>query len=321
MAENIRGLSLYSKSPFYQLIISILYIIGIGGLILTAFLIPGFIIFDPDPNLLNDASFRADFKDILFLQYLMIAQQLSLFLIPGIILYRKLEIPFEDSYPELLRPELSDIRTVIILTFCLIPVTGVTGEFNSAIRFPEWLSGIETWIIEKENIAESMFELLFSDSYAGFIAVNIIMIAVLPAIGEELIFRGIIQKIFERIFRSGHMAVWITAFLFSALHLQFYGFIPRLILGLVFGYLFLWSRKLWLPVLAHFTNNAVALTVQYLTDDKPSTMQNEYSVTGQIVLLMLALIPVVLILNRFRERSMTEKLQLQSPENHHLPDC
>ena len=90
------------------------------------------------------------------------------------------------------------------------------------------------------------------------------MLAVLPAIGEELIFRGVFQKIFYDFFKSGHMAIWVTAFLFSALHFQFYGFIPRLILGLVFGYLFFWSGTLWLPVLSHFVNNAVPVIGVYI---------------------------------------------------------
>lgn len=313
MTENHRVLSLYSRSPYYQLMVALLYTIGIGGLVLIAFLIAGLLYFDPDSSLLSDSSFKPDRMDILFIQYLILTQQLSLFLIPGILLYRKLKAPFTNGYPELTRPDFSDIGAVTILTFCLLPLIGITGEFNSSISFPEWLSGFKEWIIEKENNVESMVELALSDNHIGFIAINIVLFAILPAIGEELIFRGIFQKIFERIFRSGHLAVWLTSFLFSALHLQFYGFLPRLILGLVFGYLFLWSRRLWLPVIAHFINNAVVLTGQYLYDDKTTKMPYDSSVSGQIVLLILALIPVILIMNRFRERSVTEKLPSRLP--------
>ena len=93
---------------------------------------------------------------------------------------------------------------------------------------------------------------------------NLVIIAALPAIGEELIFRGVFQKILQNLFRSGHLSVWFTSFLFSAIHFQFYGFLPRFILGLIFGYLFLWSRNIWLPVIAHFINNAVPTVGAYI---------------------------------------------------------
>jgi membrane protease YdiL (CAAX protease family) len=92
------------------------------------------------------------------------------------------------------------------------------------------------------------------------------MIAVLPAVGEELLFRGVIQKLFSKITRSHHWGIWISAILFSALHLQFYGFIPRLLLGAMFGYLLVWSGSLWLPILAHFINNAAAVTALFMID-------------------------------------------------------
>jgi len=92
---------------------------------------------------------------------------------------------------------------------------------------------------------------------SGALALNILIIAILPAFGEELIFRGVLQKILSDLFRNKHAAVWVTALFFSAVHLQFFGFLPRLILGLAFGYLYLWSGTLWLPIIAHFVNNAV----------------------------------------------------------------
>ena len=95
-------------------------------------------------------------------------------------------------------------------------------------------------------------------------SLNLVIIALTPAIAEEFIFRGVFQKIFYGLLRSGHLAVWFTAFLFSTLHFQFFGFIPRFILGLVFGYLFFWSGTLWLPVISHFVNNAFPVVLVYI---------------------------------------------------------
>jgi membrane protease YdiL (CAAX protease family) len=89
------------------------------------------------------------------------------------------------------------------------------------------------------------------------------MIGIIPAIGEELLFRGVIQRIFTEWTKNIHWGIWISAILFSALHLQFYGFVPRAILGAIFGYLLVWSGNLWLPVLAHFINNTVAVIAYY----------------------------------------------------------
>jgi membrane protease YdiL (CAAX protease family) len=93
--------------------------------------------------------------------------------------------------------------------------------------------------------------------------INLFIIAILPAVGEEFFFRGVLQKILIKLFKSGHVAIWVTAFIFSAMHFQFFGFVPRFILGLIFGYLFFWSGTLWLPVISHFINNAVPVIMAY----------------------------------------------------------
>ncbi len=101
--------------------------------------------------------------------------------------------------------------------------------------------------------------MLVSAGSVQMMIANLIILAVLPAAGEEMIFRGVIQRMLGRILRRGDMAVWLAAFIFSAMHFQFYGFIPRFILGLVFGYLYYWTGNLWLPVTAHIINNSVTV--------------------------------------------------------------
>ena len=145
------------------------------------------------------------------------------------------------------------------------------------MALPDWLSGIEQWMRAKEDYADHMLEVIMTPETFSGMWLNLLIIAVLPAIGEELIFRGVFQKTLRDLFRSGHLSVWITSVLFSAIHFQFYGFLPRLILGLVFGYIFLWSRNIWLPVIAHFINNAVPTVGAYI---KGWETINEPSVTG-----------------------------------------
>lgn len=137
-------------------------------------------------------------------------------------------------------------------------------EWNENIRFPEALKGLEQSARQLEENARNLTEFLTRfDSFGKFL-VALIVIAAIPAVGEELLFRGIVQSKVHRITGSVHAAVWISAFLFSAFHLQFYGFVPRMLLGALFGYMYVWSGNLLIPMFAHFVNNGVTVLMLYL---------------------------------------------------------
>jgi len=156
---------------------------------------------------------------------------------------------------------------LVILTFLIIilaiPIINFTGFFNAKLSLPESLSGLEKIMKEMETSAKILTEKILNVSSIDGLAVNIFVIALLPAIGEELIFRGILLRLFKEWFNNVHVAIIISAFLFSFIHFQFYGFIPRMLLGIVFGYLLYWSGSIFLPILAHFFNNAFAVTANY----------------------------------------------------------
>ena len=116
---------------------------------------------------------------------------------------------------------------------------------------------------DSEGKAEHLTDSFLKMETPGDMVFNVILIGLIPAIGEELFFRGVLQRIFGELFKNKHWSVWITAVIFSAVHLQFFGFVPRLLLGAMLGYLFLWSGSLWLPIIAHFVNNATAVILAY----------------------------------------------------------
>jgi membrane protease YdiL (CAAX protease family) len=314
MAGNLRSSSPYSLSPVYQLFIALIFILVLGGAIFLALLIPGIFIFNAEPELLSDPFFSADKNDISFLRYILIVQHLSLFIIPGFLLIYKLKRSEQDSFRMLNIPSIRDIVYVTLLAFCLIPVTGITGEFNSEMKLPEWLSGVETWMKGKEDMADRLFELILSTGNIGSLAINLVMIALLPAIGEELIFRGIFQRILTKMFSSGNAAVLVTATVFSAIHFQFYGFIPRFILGIVFGYLFLWSGTIWLPVIAHFLNNAISVIMSYLQAPELTLVQPEIPIIQKIASVLFPILVVSIIMLYFRRKSVISS-RLQSEQN------
>ncbi len=147
---------------------------------------------------------------------------------------------------------------VVAILFFSAPVFEQAIKLNEQMRLPEVLSGVENWMKVKEAEQKRLTDLLLSDTtYTGLLT-SLIVVAVIAAIGEEFLFRGCVQGILTRWFKNPHTAIWLTAIIFSAIHLQFYGFLPRLLLGALFGYLLFWGKSIWLPVLAHFINNATA---------------------------------------------------------------
>ena len=187
---------------------------------------------------------------------------------------------------------------VILILIVLMPFMNQLVLWNESMKLPSFLAGIEEWMKEREDMAAGLTNsFLLADNFGSFV-VNILMIAIIPAFGEEFFFRGILQKLFGRWFKSTHLAVILASILFSALHFQFYGFFPRLILGLIFGYLFAWSGNLWYPIIAHLFNNLLPVVAFYIYGEEAldSTLDsigtgtlNWMWVTGSILLATIAI--------------------------------
>jgi hypothetical protein len=132
------------------------------------------------------------------------------------------------------------------------------------IAFPESMQKIEMWMRELEEVSKSILQTLTANSNITILFLNIFAMALLPAIFEEFLFRGTLQPFFTKWFVNKHIAIIVTAFIFSAIHFQFFGFIPRFLLGIYLGYMFIWGKSLWLPIVAHFMHNAVSLIFHYV---------------------------------------------------------
>ena len=148
----------------------------------------------------------------------------------------------------------------IAIMICAIPAINLLADLNGRIELPDWLSGIEQWMKDRENDAAVLTERFLQADNVGVLILNIGLMAILPALSEELTFRGTLQQILG----NKHIAIWTTAIIFSAIHMQFYGFIPRMLMGAMFGYIFVWTGSLWVPVVMHFTNNGLAVLAYYI---------------------------------------------------------
>lgn len=158
------------------------------------------------------------------------------------------------------------VFTILMFIFSYLFASFLT-IWNQGIVFPEWMSGVEKVMREMEDQALETTELLLSGKSIYSLILNIIVIAGLAAISEELFFRGAMQQFIQEKFKNGHMSVWLTALIFSIVHFQFYGFLPRLFLGAILGYLFLYTKNLWVPILLHFLNNATVIIVNFFWND------------------------------------------------------
>ncbi len=205
-------------------------------------------------------------ESLIEIKYFQVVQSIGLFIVPPFVIgWLFLGKSFEYLYLNK-RVQSSSVLLVFVMMFLAAPFINLIGELNANMVFPEWMSGIESWMKNTEKNAEILTKAFLTVNSVSGLFFNLFMIALLPAIGEELLFRGVIQRIFTRWTHSSHWGIWISAILFSALHMQFYGFIPRMLLGVLFGYLLVWSGSMWLPVLAHFINNAIAVIAYYFVD-------------------------------------------------------
>jgi len=238
---------------------------------------------------------NGDLTNIGSLKLAQFLQSLGLFVLPPFILaYLWSENPL--GYLRINRnPSADNIVLAIVIMLSAIPAINLLAELNHAIPFPESLSWLETHLTDLEKRAEDLtLRMLNVDSLTGLL-VNLGLIAVVPAIGEELFFRGIIQRVLQDKFKA-HAAVWITAIIFSAIHFQFFGFIPRMLMGALLGYLFLWTGNIWVPVAAHFTNNAAAVIYYFfrgkggITIDLENIGKSETYFIGIISLVVVAVL-------------------------------
>jgi membrane protease YdiL (CAAX protease family) len=209
------------------------------------------------------------------LKMMQILNQLSMFIIPPLTLY----IILRKRIPNYLNlnkaPNLNNIVGIVLLYISSLPIIQASMIINQQMVLPEFMSGIEEWMRDKEDLAAVLTEkFLTVDTFSGFL-LNILMMAILPAIGEELLFRGLLMRWFEKSIKNIHFVIIITAFLFSAIHIQFFGFIPRFILGIILGYTYHWSKSLWVPICLHFINNATTVTVYYYVNQYNSNINPE----------------------------------------------
>ncbi len=258
------GRFLAGSSSFVQFLILILIILFTTLIVFFAGVLIAIPSFGIDVmDMLSQASGLENPEDISLMKYFQIVSQIGMFILPPLI-FSLLVSKRPTKYLWLNRmPGMLTIISTFILIFTILPGINWMMGINEQLSLPDWLGGIENWMRESEESAARLTEAFLQTETISGLLLNLFMVALLASVGEELLFRGVLLRIFAQGLRNVNIAVWLSAILFSMFHLQFYGFLPRLALGIIFGYMLVCSGSLWLPILAHFINNASAVLAYY----------------------------------------------------------
>lgn len=207
---------------------------------------------------LQDFGVDSPERERTFIRLANLFNQLLTFTVPALVLAWLISKRDWLQFFQLQRaPKASIFGVGILYIFGVFILSLATYWLNQQLPLPDWAGNME------EKAAEMTMGLLVMDHVGEFL-LTLIVVAVLPAIGEELIFRGILQRQFQLSTGNPVLAIWLSAIIFSLFHLQFAGFLPRLALGAGLGYLFLWSNSLWVPITAHFVINGMQIAGQYI---------------------------------------------------------
>jgi hypothetical protein len=188
----------------------------------------------------------------------------------------------------------------IVLFLISFPLINFLADWNATVELPTWLG---EWMATKEETIGELQQRFLTMPNVGYLLFNLFMMAVLPALGEELVFRGVLQRGIRNWSGNVHLSVWVAAILFSAIHMQFFGFIPRMLMGVALGYLFAWSGNLLYPIIAHFVNNATAIVLTYGIQHGSVKPELESVGSNQTMMAIFSMMFVFMLLYLFKQQA------------------
>jgi uncharacterized protein len=189
-----------------------------------------------------------------------------------------------------------------ILVIVFMPFDAIFIELNQKLALPESMKSIQEWMKKSEDATGELTKFLTDFKEPSQLIVALVVVALLAGISEELMFRGVLQNIALRAFQNHHVAIWFAAFWFSFIHFQFFGFLPRMFLGALFGYLYFWTKNIWVPIFAHFVNNGFTLLMVYLYKNKAVDVDIESTKSVPLTAALGSLVLTVVILRFFYQK-------------------
>jgi len=273
--------TLDNKNLFIRLffLISFIFLGILIGQMIIKFLLSFFDIMDPQeilasPNLLSAENAR--YKPSLLISQATLS--ICIFIV-GPLLYWKI-VEKQHVHHWFLGAKKQHLSLTICIALLMIATmiaVNMVVYWNLKLQMPDFLIAFEKWAQAKEAALQQLTTYLTTFSSVLDFLTTLLVVAVIAAIGEEMLFRGIVQPLFFQCFKNRSMAIIASAFIFSVVHFQFYGFFPRLLLGILFGYLYEWTKNLYYPMVAHFFNNFFSLVIAFLA--QKGYISNDMSTT------------------------------------------
>lgn len=284
--HTVREISPEEQSPIVLLLFFVLALL-LGSLIGNGLVLALCSAWGIDlQELLHSLNGESPFHERQFVRYANLISHFMTFTAPSlafaIFFYRKKWASFLSISRS---PKVENLALGTLLIISSFGLAQFVLWLNQQLPLPKWATQIE-------DTAANMIEGLLVMNNPFELAMNLFVMAVLPAVGEELLFRGVIQRKLENLTNRPHLTIWITAIIFSAFHLQFEGFFPRLMLGGILGYLFYWTRNLWVPIAAHFVFNGMQVIVSYFYKTKLEGLELDKTITVNWVATILSVVLV-----------------------------
>jgi membrane protease YdiL (CAAX protease family) len=305
------------KSSPYHPVIQIVFLLLmalVGALVFSVLGIIAWFVLDSEASLAVLANNNMATMNLSFLKILQIFSSTGAF-IAGPIAFAYLNKAKPKSYFYFDEP-LKWLFIFIVFAIMLFsnPLFDLINTLNQKMALPDFLKSVEIWMKEKEIQAAEVTKQLLAMKTYGDLMVNLLMIAIIPAIGEELFFRGGLQNIFKDWFKNHHVAIWVTAILFSSIHLQFYGFFPRMLLGALFGYLLVYGKSIWLPILGHFLNNGTAVVMAFVYQKQGKSIEeleksSDYPYYGYAISSIITLVLLLYFFNEAKKLNLNKQYE------------
>lgn len=280
---------LEGKHPAIQLLYMVLLIFGCGIVISLFGLLLSYGIWGKDMDELTPGYYR----------FMQLFNAIGVFLVPALLFsYLQRKRWFSYSQADCRPNNGMTLLYVAAASLCILPIAGMVVELGKLVPWPDFMAKWEKLMHEQQDSVDHVLEMMTADTHISTLILNLLVCALLPAVSEELFFRGSLQQLLHHWFKNSHAAIWVTGFIFSAIHLQIDGFVARWLLGVYLGYLLVWSGSLWVPILAHFLHNALSIIIQHIVTVNGTITEENFtfsSILSTIVALLFLVFFIYLI--------------------------
>lgn len=234
----------------------------------------------------------SDIMGLNSLRFMQISSQIFTFVLPPIVYALLIK---EDPFKALgfNKTTITWLFLGVAMMYAILPLNSVFAEWNANIKFPDSMTDFERLLQDMQERATEIMERFVNVTSIGGLILNLFMIAGLAALGEELLFRSIIQTSLIKVCKNAHIGIIIASAIFSIIHMEFYGLLPRFVLGMLLGYMYYYSRSIWIPIAMHFANNGTIVFLYYLNNIGTINIDVESFGKTNIFVLILSIIAMI----------------------------